>query len=108
MNDIIKQSNQLLEVDLILRKSFLCEKMKVVDLGCGTTGDFIFKPLEIVGKNGIVFAVDIIKENLLKIRKTLKERKISNVKLIWSDLEYYGAAKIDPLSIDVERICALA
>jgi ubiquinone/menaquinone biosynthesis C-methylase UbiE len=100
----ITGGNALIDPNLIVAKASLSEGMKVADLGCGTTGHFVFPIAKIVGKIGQVFAVDILKTVLENIDKRVKQDNIENVKTIWSDLEIYGATKIEPNSLDLAML----
>lgn len=95
-----RSGNTLLAVDLILSKLKLRDKMVVADFGCGTSGYFVFPIAEKIGKNGIVYAVDILKMALENIRKKARHENLFSVKAIWSDLEVFGATKIESSSVD--------
>ena len=95
--------NALIDANFIVGKAQIGESMIVADLGCGTTGHFIFPISKIVGKKGKVYAVDILKTVLETINKRAKQENSINVITIWSDLEIFGATKIESNSLD----CAL-
>jgi ubiquinone/menaquinone biosynthesis C-methylase UbiE len=95
------KNNQLLKIDLILKKIKISETMRVADCGCGSIGYFTFILSNLVGLNGLVYAIDILKESLENIAKKAKEEQRHNIKTIWSDLEILNAAKINPASIDM-------
>jgi len=91
----------LLNIDLILEKAKINEGFRIGDLGCGRGGHFTFLSAERVGKKGLVYAVDIMKNNLAIITKEAKELNLPQIMPIWSDIETYGATKIDKESLDV-------
>jgi len=91
----------LLDVNFLLEKAQIKERMKVADLGCGTTGHFVFPASKIVGTRGIVYAVDILKPSLESIARRAKQENIKNILTVWSDLEIYQATKIETESLDV-------
>lgn len=93
--------NTLLDANLILSKAQVQEKMKVADLGCGSSGHFVFPAAKIVGNKGVVYAVDILRTVLESINKRARAENLSNVKTIWSNLEIFGATKIESGSLDV-------
>lgn len=97
----ISGGNKLIDVDLILEKAGLKEGMNIADLGCGTTGHFVFPASEIVGDKGNVYAVDILRTVLHNLNKRIKQENIKNVKTIWSDLEIFGATKLDSSVLDI-------
>jgi ubiquinone/menaquinone biosynthesis C-methylase UbiE len=94
-------ANLLLDTKLILSKIKVGDNMKIADLGCGTSGHFVFRLADLVGKNGTVYAVDILKNIVESINKKIKQENIGNVKAIWSDLEVFGATKIEAGSLDL-------
>ncbi|MDO9399298.1 MAG: methyltransferase domain-containing protein [bacterium] len=96
--------NALIDTALILAKAHVSEKMKVADLGCGTSGHFVFPVAKIVGKKGILYAVDILKTVLETIAKRARIENCENVKTIWSNLEVFGATKIESASIDISLL----
>lgn len=93
--------NTLLDANLILSKSQVEEKMKVADLGCGSSGHFVFPAARLVGKKGMVYAVDILRTVLETINKRARAENFANIKTIWSNLEIFGATKIEAGSLDV-------
>lgn len=93
--------NTLIDVNFILEKAQISEHMKVADLGCGVSGYFVFPSADLVGKKGKVFAVDILKIVLESVKKRVEQENLSNIQIIWSDLEVFGATKIEAGSLDV-------
>lgn len=91
----------LLNIDLILEKAKISEGFKIGDLGCGRGGHFTFLSADLVGKKGLVYAVDIMKNNLAIIAKEAKELNMPQIVPIWSDIETYGGTKIEKESLDV-------
>ena len=57
--------------------------MVVVDVGCGT-GFYTFPLASVVGKRGVVYAVDLSEEMLSFLKKEIEDRKVGNVKPILS------------------------
>jgi len=93
--------NILIDANLIMSKALLEEKMKVADLGCGSSGHFVFPAAKIVGKKGTVYAVDILRTVLETINKRARAENFANIKTIWSNLEIFNATKIEAGSLDV-------
>lgn len=98
---VITGGNALLDVSYILNKAQIGEGIKVADLGCGSSGHFIFPASKLVGKKGRVYAVDILKTNLENINRRVKVENLNNLLTVWSDLEIFGATKIEAGSLDV-------
>jgi ubiquinone/menaquinone biosynthesis C-methylase UbiE len=89
----IPTGSELLDPIKILNRLELREGMKVANLGCGTSGHFVFPSARMVGDNGLVYAVDILKSALSNIESKSKMQNFKNVVPVWSDIEMYGAAK---------------
>src|SRR3989338_6444149 len=96
--------SSLVDANLILDKARVEDKSKVADLGCGSSGHFVFPAAKLVGKKGIVYAVDILRTALETINKRARLENLSNVKTVWSNLEIYGATKIESSSLDVAML----
>ena len=73
----------------------------MADLGCGVTGHFVFPAARLVGKEGMVYAVDIQRGVLANIERRAHLENAVNVVSVWSDLERLGATKIDSGSLDI-------
>ena len=100
-----KQSeDKLLNVDIILRKAGVGEKMVVADLGCGAAGHFVFPSAEMVGKEGKVFAVDILKKTLENIKRKVYLDNVKNIIPVWSNLEVFKGTKLEPGSMDIAML----
>lgn len=100
---MLKQTggNTLLDVNFILKKATVSDHMKVADFGCGASGHFVFPASKIVGKQGVVYAVDILKTALESLKKRAEQESSQNIKTVWSDMEIYKATKIENESLDV-------
>lgn len=90
----------MLEIENIFKKASLGDGMKVADLGCGMSGTFIYGSAKKIGKNGLVYAVDVVKNVLESIDQEIKNESHPNIKTVWSDLEKYKATKINSGSLD--------
>jgi len=93
--------NTLINVDLLFSKAQVEEKMKVADLGCGSSGHFVFAGAKIIGKKGVMYAVDILRTALETISKRARAENLANIKTIWTNLEIFGATKIEAGSLDI-------
>lgn len=92
--------NELININ-VLEKVGLEEGMNVGDLGCGNLGYFSVSSAKIVGKNGTVYAVDILKSVLQAVENMARQEGLKNLKTIWSNLEIIGATKVPSESLDV-------
>ena len=68
--------------------------------GCGGGGFFTLECAQLVGDQGQVYAVDIMKTALSSLDGKAKLQGFYNVKTIWSDLEIFGATDIPEASLD--------
>ena len=99
----IQDGNQLIKID-VFEKVGLGQGMNIGDLGCGNLGYFALASAKKVGKNGIVYAVDILKSALQSVENRIQQEGLDNIKTIWSNLEIYGATKIQEASLDIAFI----
>lgn len=97
----IPGGNELLNPQQILRENLnITSGSYVGDFGCGGAGYFVMQTAKIVGENGLVYAVDILKSVLSNIESRAKELKLNNIKIIWSNLEKFGVCRINNESLD--------
>lgn len=94
----------MIDANLILDRARVEEKTRVADLGCGSSGHFVFPSAGRVGKKGIVYAVDILRTSLETINKRARSENLANIKTVWSNLEIFGATKIETGSLDVAML----
>lgn len=96
----VNGGNELISVD-VFKKAGIEAGMHVADLGCGNLGYFIIPVGKLVGKNGIAYAVDILKNVLQSVESRAKQEGLENLQTVWSNLEIVGATKIPAGSLDV-------
>jgi ubiquinone/menaquinone biosynthesis C-methylase UbiE len=94
-------SDNILNFQKLLEKVGLKQNMAVGDLGCGGSGYFVVQAAKMVGKDGIIYAVDILKPVLKSIESKARLEKLYNIKTIWSNLEIYKATKIKDEELNV-------
>lgn len=90
----------LFDIDNILRKITVEEGQKVAELGCGNFGFFVWPLAKIVGRRGMVYAVDILKSTLEEIKRHALKENFPQIKTIWSNLEIFKATTIETNSLD--------
>lgn len=72
----------------------------VADFGCGS-GFYSFAAAEVVGQTGKVYAIDVQKSLLEKLKKEAREtRHLSNLDVVWGDLEHLGGTRLRENSLD--------
>jgi ubiquinone/menaquinone biosynthesis C-methylase UbiE len=89
-----------LDVDRIVHALSIAPGMKVADLGCGS-GYFVIALAKIVGPNGTVTAVDVMKEALESVHARAEGMGLKNVTTVRADLEVLGGTKIADNSQDL-------
>lgn len=80
--------------------------MQAADFGSGS-GFYTFAIARAIAPNGKVFAVDIQKDLLQKLKNGAKQNQLSNVDIIWGDLEHLGGTKLRENSLDAITACNL-
>lgn len=93
-------TSELLNPKKIFKRLNLEEGMKVADFGCGNSGYFVFAAAHIVGKEGMVYGVDILKPALESIKSRAQFDGVTNIMTVWSNLEIYEATAIAAESLD--------
>jgi len=100
--NIIKDN--VLNARSLLEEIGLKEKMKIADLGCGSRGYFAIQAAKLINQDGLVYAVDIIKSALQNVKNTADLFGITNLRIIWANLEIPGATKIPDESVDLAML----
>ncbi len=91
---------KLLDAEELLAKLGVSEGMRIADLGVGGVGYFVLPAAEMVGPQGVVYAVDVQKSVLNSLESTRRQKGLHNIELVWSNLEIIGATNIPEGSID--------
>jgi ubiquinone/menaquinone biosynthesis C-methylase UbiE len=73
--------------------------MQVADFGAGS-GFYTMAIAKAVAPGGKVFAVDIQKDLLQKLKKGAQQNNLTNLDIIWGDLEHLGGTKLRESSLD--------
>jgi ubiquinone/menaquinone biosynthesis C-methylase UbiE len=72
----------------------------VADLGTGA-GFYSFAAAEAVGSLGKVYAVDVQKDMLEKLKNEARNvRHLTNIDIVWADLEHIGGTRLRENSLD--------
>ncbi len=76
-----------------LNKLGLIDGMKVVDVGAGS-GFYSFEAAKRVGASGRVYAVDVQKDLLERLRSVGASQGLRNIEVVWGNAEKIGGTKI--------------
>jgi len=76
-----------------LSKLGLTDGMKVVDLGAGS-GFYSYEAAKRVGSSGRVYAVDVQKDLLERLRSQGATQGIRNIEVVWGNAEKIGGTKL--------------
>ncbi len=83
----IPTTTSLLSFSDILKKSDILEGFKVIDLGCGRSLFFLYNLVKLVGKNGEIYAVDILPEVIESLHYDINHYSLNNIKLLQANIE---------------------
>ncbi|MDB5260075.1 MAG: type 11 methyltransferase [Candidatus Nomurabacteria bacterium] len=83
--------------DHLVKELYLKPGDRAADIGCGT-GAYTIALSEEVGEMGQVYAVDVHRDALHTLAGALDKRSITNVEMIWVDIE--KGIPIDAYSLD--------
>lgn len=101
MNKKIPGGAGLLNPQVILEKELeMFPGAQVADLGCGGAAYFTLQSARTVTGEGVIYAVDVLKEILSNVEARAKMAGLTNVRTVWSNLEILGATKINDASLD--------
>lgn len=73
--------------------------MKVADIGAGS-GHHTIHLAKRVGDTGRIYAIDVQKDLLARIKSEAHHHKIHNIEIVWADIEKLGATRIKDNLID--------
>ncbi len=100
-NTKIPGATQLLDPAKILADELeLSAGDQVADLGCGAAGYFTLQAAKLVGTQGHIWAVDVLKSVLASVASRAKIEGLGNITTVWSNLEVYGATKLHDGALD--------
>jgi SAM-dependent methyltransferase len=80
------------------------KNQKIADIGAGS-GYYVTEIAKALMSSGTVYAIDINKELLEKIKNKTKHENLSNVEVIWGDFELENGTKLKTSSIDMVFAC---
>jgi ubiquinone/menaquinone biosynthesis C-methylase UbiE len=71
----------------------------VADFGAGA-GFYSFAAAEAVSSDGKVYSIDVQKDLLQRLKKEANIRHLTNIEILWADIEHYGGTKLRESSMD--------
>ncbi|MCI5108404.1 MAG: class I SAM-dependent methyltransferase [Candidatus Pacebacteria bacterium] len=74
--------------------------MKIADIGSGS-GEYSLPLAEATGSSGKVYAIDIQKDLLERLKKAADERGIMNIDILWGDVDEDGGTGLKDNSVDM-------
>lgn len=83
----------------IVKSISLDEGMHLADFGAGS-GAYVFAAAKRVGKSGRVYAIDLNKELLQKVKRESIQGGNSNIEIIWGDVEVSKGSKLAGGAVD--------
>jgi len=97
----IPTGRELIDPFKFLEESGIRTGQKVADFGCGTLGHYVFPAAKLVGPEGEVYAVDILKSVLDGIESRRKMEGATNVTPLWGDIERPKGVRLEDGSMDL-------
>jgi len=98
---VLKSGTELINPFKLLERVGIRPGWHVADLGCGSTGHFVIPAAQLVGADGMVYAVDIRRDVLEHLDSIIKHEQLFNIQTIWSDIDVFGATRIKDSSLDL-------
>lgn len=86
--------------DEVLRKLDIKKGMKIADFGCGA-GYFAILLAKIVGKDGMIYAVDVQRSALESVEGRARINSLLNIETVRGDLERENGSKLANKSVDM-------
>ncbi len=77
----------------------LTSGMHIADLGAGS-GAYTFPAAKAVSPNGMVYACEVQKDLLTRIKNDAAQEHITNIQYVWSNIEKVGGTKLADRSMD--------
>ena len=78
--------------------------MTIADLGAGS-GFYTLEVARALHSSGKVYAVDVQKDLLVRLKNTAQKQELHNVEVILGDLEVPGGTHIKDNSVDLVMVC---
>ena len=80
-------------------KLVLTDGMKVADFGCGS-GHYSFAAARRVGSRGRVYAIDVQKDLLDKLKVQASHERLTNIDIVWGNFDEVGGTNLADAIVD--------
>lgn len=84
----------------VVNKIGLTSGMVVADVGSGS-GEYSIALAKAVGHEGRVYAIDVQKDLLTKVKNAASKEGIGTIEVIWGDVEKQGGSGLSDNAVDV-------
>ena len=97
----IPSGRALLDSERLLKDAGLKQNMRYADFGSGSIGHFVFPASAIVGSEGNVYAVDVLRSALGAIDGRSKMENVNNITSVWGNFETKNGVRLEEGSLDL-------
>src|SRR5262249_46147823 len=77
---------------------------RVADFGSGA-GFYALAAARFVGDRGRVYAIDVMKDMLTKLKNEAHRLHLHNIEALWGNIEKLGGSRLAPATVDVVLLC---
>lgn len=91
--------HMFLTPDLCVREFTISPSMHIADFGAGS-GAFTLALARVLTENGKVYAIEVQKELLTRIRTSAQKEGLTNVETVWGNIEKKGGSKLADHALD--------
>ncbi len=99
--DYLPTGRALIDPFNALETAGIRQDMRVADFGVGTVGHFLFPAAKLVGPNGHVYGIDILKPVIEANQSRMKLAGFDNVELVWGNFERPMGSRLPDASMDM-------
>ncbi|MFA5358274.1 MAG: methyltransferase domain-containing protein [Patescibacteria group bacterium] len=97
----VSGGKQFIKSEKVLQEIGVKPGDRIADMGCGALGYFTFAAAKVVGKNGLIYAIDVRQIVLEGIRNRARIDGLTNIETIWANLEIIKSTGIADVSVDL-------
>lgn len=97
---VVPTKTSLISIDTIIEQGSVRANARVADLGCGRSLFFLYALSTLVGKNGLVYGVDVLPEVVESAERDISHHRLASIKMLRADLEPQNGVPLPTGSID--------